>query len=203
MKTTEILTTEVPIRSIKHCIAVKRLLAVTIGTLLMACAPSRADAQVYSQNAVGYVSDMTTHLLTARLTTAERQALHAKNFNQLAPSARVLYLFAVAFEMGIMVRSDDGQPLSSEALAEYLQTASMTGGISAGPENPTNEEAISRFDDTPGTWTFEAYKAVVKEAMRELNAPIAPQVSNNTIFQQAMDAGAGCSFDVDFGWDPA
>lgn len=183
MKTIEILKSETPNRCLKHLVAlklVKQLLTVSVGAFVALCATLNAYTQttVYSVNIVGCVPDMTTYLLTATLTTAQRQALHAKNFNQLAPSARPLYLHAVAYDVGIMVGS--GQPLSSAALANYLKTASLTGV------------------DVVASQALLAHKAVVKEAMQELNANIAPQVSNNATFQQAMDSGAVNSF---WSWD--
>ena len=189
MKTTELLKSETSNRRPKHLVAlkpVKRLLAVSVGAFVALCATLSPQAQgtlVYSINIVGCVPDMTTYLLTARLTIAQRQALHANNFKQLPASQRALYLHAIAYDVGIMVGSEDGQPLSLAALTQYLQSASLTGV------------------DVAASQELLAHKAVVKEAMQELNVLIAPQVSNNAAFQVAMDSGAVNSFMwFDFDW---
>jgi hypothetical protein len=173
MNTTEILKSETPNRCLKHLVTlkpVKQLLAVCAGALVVLCGTLSTQAQtVYSVNIVGCVPDMTITLLTAPLTTAQRQALHAQNFKQLAPSARALYLRVVAYAVGIILV---GSELEELPLAEYLKSASLTGvDVAASPE-------------------LLAHKAVVKEAMRELNVLIASQVANNSAYQQAMDAGA-------------
>ena len=182
MKTTEILNNENPNRCTKRIVAlnpVKRLLAALIVALVAICAARSADAQTTSTTipveVYQKIADMTTQLLTAPLTTAQRQALHAKNFNQLPASQRALYLYAVAFEVGIMVASG-GRTLSSAALAEYLKTASLTGV------------------DVVVTPELLAHKAIVKTAMQELNALTYPQGASSTTLQQAMDSGAVNSF---------
>jgi hypothetical protein len=187
MKITNILKSETANRSIKQLAVlnpVKRLLAALAVALLAVSATMTADAQTTATTTPVEVylklADMTTRLLTASMTDAQRQTLHAKNFNQLPTSHRALYLHAVAFDVGITVGSEDGQPLSSAALAEYLKTASVVG--------------IPDFNQLASSPEFLAHKAIVKEAMRELNVLIAPQVSNNTTFQQAMDSGSACGY---------
>jgi len=175
MNTTEITNTESPNRFSERVLItkpVKRLLAASLGTLLIVSAPFSAPAQtVYSVNIVGCVPERTTYLLTEPLTIQKRQALHAENFNQLAPAARAPYLRAVAYAVGIMAGSG-GKPPSSVALVEYLGSASPTGvDVVLSPE-------------------LLAHKAVVKEAMHELNVLIAAQVANNPAYLQAMEAGA-------------
>jgi hypothetical protein len=153
-----------------------RLLACAVGTFLAAGAMISAGAQtVYSVNIVGCVPDMTLQLLSAPMTIEQRQALHAQNFYQLPCYQRALYLHAVAFELGVMARTDGGL-LSSAALAEYLKGASLT------PANVEKSQALL------------AHETIVKEAMRELNQLIAVQVANNTVFQLAMESGAVYSF---------
>ena len=175
MNTTEIPNTESPNRFSERFLIrkpVKRLLAASFGTLLAICAALSARAQlVYSINIVGCVPERTTYLLTAPLTIQQRQVVHAETFNRLAPAARALYLRTVAYAVGIMVGSG-GQPPSSAALAEYIQRASLTGvDIVASPE-------------------LLAHKAVVKEAIHDLNVLIAAQVANNPAYLQAMERGA-------------
>ena len=154
---------------------VKRLLAASVGVILAVSATLSLHAAdpVVSANIVGCVPDMTTYLLTSPLTTAQRQALHAKNFNQLPASQRALYLRAVTFDVGIMAVSG-GPPLSSAALAECLKVG----------------EAV--FFVTP---ELLVHKAIVQTAMQELNLLIALQVSSNATFQQAMESGAVNSFE--------
>jgi hypothetical protein len=156
---------------------IKRILVACIGAFLCLCSERDAAAQagtVYSINIVGLVADRATILLTQPLTTQQRQAIHANNFNQLAPSARALYLRAVAFQVGTIVKF--GEALPSAALADYLQTA---------PQLPQEETADL------GLLT---HKAIVKEAMRELNLLIVAQVVNAPLLQQAMEFGATDSF---------
>jgi hypothetical protein len=175
MNTTKIPNNEAPNRFSELFLItkpVKRLLAASFGTLLAVCATLSARAQlVYSVNLVGCVPERTTYLLTAPLTIQQRQVVHAENFNQLAPAARAPYLRAVAYAVGIMVGSG-GQPPSSAALAEYLQSAS-----------PTRVDVVACPE-------LLAHKAIVKEAMKELNVLIAVQVAGNPAYLQAIEAGA-------------
>lgn len=156
------------------------LKAVCFAALLSVCASqnTRAQGTVYSVNIVGCIPDMTTYLLTAPLTTAQRQLVHARNFNQLTPSARAIYLHAVAFDIGIIVRT--GQALTSANLAAYLQEATDGDGFFD----------VFTLLTTADNNLFNTHKAIVKEAMRELNVLVAGEVASNSAFQQAMEAGA-------------
>jgi len=179
MNTTEILKSPTPSPSTKRLVGLKRskqLLAVSVGAFVVFCAASIANAQqglVYSVNIVGCVPERTAYLLTAPLTPLQRQEFHAETFNRLAPSARALYLRVVAYAVGVIVHSEDG--VSSAALAEYMQN---------------NFQQNNLVDPVVASPELLAHKAVVKEAMRELNVLIAPQVASNFAYQQAMEAGA-------------
>lgn len=135
-----------------------------------------ADTQYYPANAVGLVARMTTHVLTAKMTTVQRQTLHANYFRQLAPADQAMYLFAVAYDLGIMMKLA-GNSLSSAALAACLRS-----------------ELTCNAAGVLVTPLLLDHKAAVKEAMKELNALIVLQVSNNATFQQAMESGAIGSF---------
>lgn len=163
------------------------LKAVCFAALLSVCASQNARAQlgiVYSVNIVGCVPDMTTYLLTAPLTTAQRQLVHARNFNQLSPSARAIYLHAVAFDIGIIVRT--GQALTSANLAAYLQEATEGDGLF---------DVFTEIELADNE--LKTHKAIVKEAMRELNVLVSGEVASNSAFQQAMETGAQNSY-LDF-----
>src|SRR6185503_20364192 len=160
---------------------VKTLMAVSAALLFALCTPPSARGQtVYSVNIVGCVPDITIELLTAPLTTAQRQALHAQNFKQLAPAMRPIYLHAVAYAVGFAVASD-GQLPPVAMLKQHLQTVSIYDA----PAVPSEYSQV-----------FSAYMAVVKTALKELNVQISDQIANNTSFQQALYAGAVSSI-----WD--
>src|SRR5262245_750817 len=110
-----------------------RVLAAAAGALVALGCLSNAPAQtVYTVNIVGLIANKTTYLLSAPLTTRQRQTLHAQNFNQLPASARPLYLRAVAYAVGSITAVDvayavgstkdiEGESsLSAAALADYL-----------------------------------------------------------------------------------
>jgi len=156
-------------------LTLKHVFGAFAGAFLGLCSISDISAQtVYSVNIVGCVADKTTQLLTAPLTTEQRQALHANNFNQLAPLGQAYYLRSVAYEVGIIARYDGA--LCSVALAQYLQNASWTGS------------------SVQYSAALLTHKAIVKEAMQQLNVLIAGQIANNSALQQAMDLGATDSF---------
>ena len=187
MNTTEILNTETAHRFSKGFLItkpVKRLLAASFGTLLVICATLSANAHglVYSVNIVGCVPDMTTYLLTAPLTTAQRQALHAQNFNQLPPSARAAYLHAVAYAVSFAVASDGKVPTAA-MLAEHLKTVSSSYDVPAIPPQYSAPAA--------------AHLAIVNTALQELNVGISGVVANNSSLQQAIYAGAVSGFFLD------
>jgi hypothetical protein len=155
---------------------VEQLLA--LGALVAFCSMPNTAALVYSINIVGVVADRTTELLTAPLTTEQRQVLHAKNFSQLPTSARPLYLRGVAYSIGFIVQSDGEALPSSATVADYLESASF---------------GASSFENLSDLSCL-AHKAVVNEVMRELNVLIALQLANNTTLQHAMELGAIDSF---------
>jgi hypothetical protein len=163
---------------------IKCVLVACVGAFLGLYSPRDAAAQtVYSINIVGCVADRATVLLTTSLTTEQRQATNANNFNQLPPLARGLYLRAVAFQVGTVAKF--GEALPPAALADYLQTA---------PQVPQEEIAAELG--------LLLHKAIVKEAMRELNLLITVQVANDPLFQQAINIGALDSFwnGTDWAW---
>ena len=186
MKTTKILKSETRNRCLKHLVALHpltRSLAVCAGALIVLFGASGARAQqglVYSVNIVGCVPDMTINLLTAPLTTAQRQALHAQNFNQLPPSARAVYLHAVAYAVSFAVASNGEFP-TSERLAQHLKDILAEQGTMAiytAPAIPPEYPQLA------------VHMAVVGTELEELNIKISGAVANNTNFQQAMYAGA-------------
>src|SRR5688500_8514126 len=123
------------------------------GVFLVLCSmPNTAAQAVYSVNIVGVVANKTKQLLSTPLTTEQRQVLHAKNFSQLHPLARPLYLRGVAYSVGFIVQLDGEALPSSAALADYLESASF---------------GASSFENLSDL-SYLAHKAVVKEVMREL-----------------------------------
>jgi hypothetical protein len=186
MRTTEILRNETPNRCLTDLVAVKsvrRFLATSVVALLAFGATLNAQT-VYSVNIVGCVPDMTINLLTARLTTAQRQALHAQNFNQLPPSARAVYLHTVAYAVGFMVGSGAQVP-DSTVLVNHLENVQITSIYEAPAIPPEYSQEVS------------TYMTVIKTALHELNVLIADPVANNSSYQDAMRAGA---LDSVIGW---
>lgn len=177
MKTTDVLNDKALVDAIKRSVATKGLLAVVCGALLTLLS-SRADAQVYSLNAVGLVSDMTTQLLTTSLTAGQLQTLHAQNFNLLPTEVRPLYLHAVTYDVGITAGSG-GRPLTSAALSAYLVDRTCYTCMVAQVE-------VSQ--------PLLAHKTLVKEAMQELNTKISSTLTNDLVLQQAMESGAVNSY---------
>jgi len=181
MKTPEILNGKTSRQLIKRFSSmkpVKRFFAATVIAVLEMCSLQGARAQsgtVYSINIVGCVPDLTISLLTAQLTTAQRQALHAQNFTQLPVSARAAYLQTVAYAVGFQVASNGNLPTSA-MLAQHLKT------VTSIYEAPAIPAAYAQ--------SVGAYLSVVSAAMQQLNVPIAGQVVNSPGFQQAMYAGA-------------
>ncbi len=203
MKNTEILSEETSSRSIKRFRAVnpvKWILAAAAGALLTIGTAPRSNAQVgtvYSVNIVGCVPPMTEYLLTAPLTIEQRQALHAQNFYQLAPSVRPLYLHAVAYGVSLMVAGFNGeQGTMAMSVRQHLEDVSSFNG-----EQGTMAIYIAPAIPAEYSQFLAAHMAVVKTALQELNVKIADQVANNTSFQQAMYAGAVYGFwDYDWWW---
>ena len=146
MNTTEMLNSKTPNRCTKHRVALKpakQLLAVSVGVFVAFCAMLSADAQtVYSVNIVGCVPDMTIELLTAPLTLAQRQALHAQNFNNLPLAARPYYLHTVAYAVGYTVASN-GQVPDSAMLAEHLQNVASIYDVP--PVPPELSESLAAY----------------------------------------------------------
>jgi hypothetical protein len=163
----------------------KRVLtARSVRTLVAACAtflagigmPERSYSQmVYSVNIVGCVPDMTIQLLTAPLTTTQRQMLHAQNFNSLPLFARPVYLHSVAYAIGFKMASNGYVPTSA-MIAEHFESISSIYEVSAIP--PEDSQSVS------------AILSVADDALKELNALILVQVASNTNYRQAMYAGA-------------
>ena len=154
---------------------VRHLLAVSVTALVVMCATLTAKAQTAITKPIGLVSDMTTYLLTTSLTTAQRQALHAQNFHQLTPSARPLYLHAIATDVAYAVASGGKLPTSA-VLAQHLQSVSSIYEAPAIPEE--YEQLVS------------AEKVLVHQTLQELNVAIAGEIASNSSYQQAMYAGA-------------
>lgn len=199
MRTTAILKNEAPNRYLKQLVALKpvrQLRAVCVGVLVVLGGASSLPAQtVYSVNIVGCVPDMTINLLTAPLTTAQRQALNAQNFYQLPPSARAVYLHTVAYAVSFAVASGGEFP-TSERLAQHLKDIlepSFNG------EQGTMALFIASVILPEYSQLLAAHMEVVKTALQELNVKIADQVANNTSFQQATYAGAVCGLKLN--WD--
>src|SRR5262245_39583192 len=101
-------------------VGARRLLAVAAGAFLTLGYMSETFGGTLKCTCAWMVADKTTYLLTAQLTTSQRQVLHAKNFNELPATARPLYLQSVAYAVGIMIGSN-ALP-STAALTDYLQT---------------------------------------------------------------------------------
>ena len=185
MNITGILENETPNRRLKHLVALKWLkwiLAISVESFVVLCAAPNMHAQtVYSVNIVGCVPDMTIYLLTAPVTTAQRQALHAQNFNQLAPSVRPIYLHTVAYGVGLMVT---GQVPTSTMLANHLIGIDLDSTFIYQPPAipPEYSQAAT------------AHLQAVNIVMQYLNAGIVGQIANNPNCQQAMYAGAVSSF---------
>lgn len=185
MKTTEIhnqVTTHRPSKHFNTASLGKQLLLLVLGTLCAAGATLNARAAgnscVFSVNIVGCVPDMTIYLLTAPLTTVQRQVVHAQNFNQLAPSMRPLYLHAVAFSVAFGVASDGELP-TRQMLGEYLQSVVLRNQVYTIPKIP------AEYSQLVGAEMF-----IVSAALQELNVRISDHVANNNSYQQAMCAGA-------------
>jgi hypothetical protein len=182
MKTQEISTDE-SVKDItkesRTALLGKRLLVMGVGALLALCATAKAKAEAYSLNTMQLVSCITTDLLTARLTVAQRQLRHAQNFNQLPAAVRPLYLHTVAYSVGFGVASG-GQLPTSSMLVQHLQTVTS---IYVAPAIPP------QYSDLVTTRL-----AIAKAALQELNQLITIQVANNTSLQNAMDAGIIDSF---------
>lgn len=159
---------------------IKNLRALTFGGALILTSSLGPNAlNATTTDPIGVVSDAAIHLLTAPLTITQRQMLHAANFNEFPPSLRPLYIHAVALGVGAELRGN-GDFLVAH-LAEYLQSASIL--------------LNSQFHLPKGE-AFETHFALVREAMRELNFLIAPQVASDPLFQRAIALGAVVSFEM-------
>jgi hypothetical protein len=176
MNTTTILSNTATRRM--SLIVVKWFLAITAGTVIALCATFSASAQTATTAPVGLVADITTKLLSAPLTTAQRQALHAQNFYSMPTDTRPVYLHSVAYAIGYTVASR-GQLPSSEVLMNHLKT--VLG---------TSIYAI------PAVWHDDwlAPVLVVHDRLKTLNFLISTQVANSPSYQQAMYAGTLDSF---------
>jgi hypothetical protein len=160
---------------------IKRLLASTTGALLIGATPDTAAQIVYSVNIVGCVPPMTINLLTASLTSSQRQMLHAQNFHQLPLAARAYYLHAVAYAAGLAVVSDGFKPEHGTALSQHLENITIGGNEIAYLAPPIPPEYSQEVAD---------YMAVMKLILQELNVLIADQIGDNSSYQQALRAGA-------------
>jgi hypothetical protein len=120
-------------------------------------------------------------LLTKPMTTVQRQARHAKNFTELPPLQRAVYLHTVAFAISQTIGGvyEDGTLcLTSDALVRHLLAVPS---IYDAPSIPSEYSQL-----------VAAHLAIVKVALQELNALIAEPIANNSNLQQAMYAGAVC-----------
>jgi hypothetical protein len=157
---------------------VKRLTLASVAALLTWTAPESAKAQTTATtDPVGIISNMAVQLLTAPLTAAQRQVLHAQNFNSLPPAARPVYLHSVAYAIGFAV-SSNGQVPDSKTLQAHLAS---TASIYFTPPFPALDAQ-----------RLAAVLPSVHATLNGLNILIATQVANTVAYQTAIDAGAVC-----------
>ena len=163
------------------------LVAMATGAALVITAPLTANAQsVDITSPLRDVAERTLQLLSAPLTMAQRQVLHAQNFSQLPLALRPVYLHAVSYAVGFTVASG-GQVPSSAKIAEHLTALGGGGGTLDIYNVPSLSPEVSQQSST--------FLPIVHNTLQQLNTLISTQVANNPGYQQAMYAGAVCGID--------
>jgi hypothetical protein len=178
-------TITVPTDKARHrfLVLIPGLRTIAMAGLLALCATFSIRAQTATTAPVGLVTDLTTQLLSAPLTTAQRQVLHAENFRKLPSELRPIYLHVVAYAVGCKVASG-GQLPTTEMLAYHLIGIDLDSTFIY--ESPA---LLSEPSEAMAEFLF-----TVHNRLSELNTLISMQVANNHGYQQAMYAGAVCSW---------
>jgi hypothetical protein len=145
-------------------------------------APANAD----SQPGIGCVLAKAIYLLTAFLTTPQRQALHARNFCDLPMATRAVYLYCVAYAIGYTVISNGRMP-NAGTLSEHLTDLAETSIYDMPTVPPDDWESLAEF------------LSLMETNMKELNLLIPPDRVSDSSYQQAMCAGAVHSYGL---WEP-
>jgi hypothetical protein len=169
--------------------SIKRLWSVSLVGLIFTITSSAFSAsimEIFDGNG-WFVPPLVTNLLAAPLTDAERQMLHAQNFNQLPASAQVAYLHTVAFAIGSVFVSGGNLP-TAVMLEAHLKTVHSLCTIPAVPSECSKDLA--------------SHVAAVNNVLKELNAKFAGVIVNNPSLSQAMLAGAVSSYFGDTLFDP-
>jgi hypothetical protein len=133
------------------------------------------------QGRIGCVPAKAIYLLTAFVTTPQRQALHARNFCNLPIAVRAVYLHCVAYAIGYTVISNGRMP-NCGTLAAHLTDVTVTS-----------------IYDVPGVpledlQSFAEFLSLIEAHMKELNLLIPTDLVNSSCHQQAMYAGAVHSY---------
>ena len=154
-----------------------QLLSAVAGLFILAVTDATtASGQTTATTKPVGIAQATVELFAAPLTTAQRQTIHANNFNQLIPADRATYLHAVAFVMGY-----------SAAACQLPPTATLEAHL----QSLSNVYVVLTL--TPGEQTLVSAKLpAIDAALTELNAKIAGQIAGNPSFSKAMFAGAVC-----------
>jgi hypothetical protein len=130
---------------------------------------------------IGCVPAMTIYLLTAFVTTPQRQALHARNFCELPIAVRAVYLHCVAYAIGYTVVCNGRRP-NAGTLAAHLTDLAVTSIDDVPSDPPEDSESFAEF------------LSLMQTHMKELNLLIPTDLVNSSTSQQAMYAGAVHSY---------
>jgi hypothetical protein len=145
-----------------------------------------ASANADHQVGIGCVPAKAIYLLTAFLTTPQRQALHARNFCGLPMAARAVYLHCVAYAIGYTVVSNGRMP-NAGMLSEHLTDLTETSVYDVPGVPPEHSQSLAEF------------VSLMETNMKELNRLIPPDLVNSSSYQQAMCSGTIHSYGL---WQP-